>query len=143
MSVTRFASSYRVEESRSYLVSYRDILKGGSMPTVTKIEKKIRHRGSRKIKFRGLCTTCVKASTCTFPRDPGQPVLQCDEFEGYPETSKGAVAFEHVQKATFKVRQEVVSEEVKYRGLCKICDKRETCTFPKPDTGVWHCEEYE
>jgi len=29
-----------------------------------------------------------------------------------------------------------------YMGLCKSCANRETCTFPKPEGGVWHCEEY-
>jgi (2Fe-2S) ferredoxin/predicted RNA-binding Zn-ribbon protein involved in translation (DUF1610 family) len=30
----------------------------------------------------------------------------------------------------------------KYRGLCLNCAKREFCTFPKPEGGVWHCDEY-
>jgi hypothetical protein len=29
------------------------------------------------------------------------------------------------------------------KGLCAHCDKRETCTLPKPEGGVWHCDEYE
>jgi hypothetical protein len=28
------------------------------------------------------------------------------------------------------------------KGLCVNCDNRHTCTFPKPEEGVWHCEEY-
>ena len=27
-------------------------------------------------------------------------------------------------------------------GLCATCDNRNTCTFPKPPGGVWHCEEF-
>jgi NADH-quinone oxidoreductase subunit E len=30
----------------------------------------------------------------------------------------------------------------KYKGLCLNCANRETCTFPKPEGGVWHCDEY-
>lgn len=30
----------------------------------------------------GLCATCIKAATCTFPRDPKHPILECEEFEG-------------------------------------------------------------
>jgi hypothetical protein len=30
-----------------------------------------------------------------------------------------------------------------HRGLCINCDVRETCTFPKPEGGVWFCEEYQ
>jgi hypothetical protein len=27
-------------------------------------------------------------------------------------------------------------------GLCSTCENSETCTFQKPEGGVWHCEEY-
>lgn len=30
-----------------------------------------------------------------------------------------------------------------YRGLCVNCDVRETCTLPRPEGGVWYCEEYQ
>jgi hypothetical protein len=30
-----------------------------------------------------------------------------------------------------------------HRGLCINCDVRGTCTFPKPEGGVWFCEEYQ
>jgi len=29
-----------------------------------------------------------------------------------------------------------------FLGLCVNCEDRETCVYPKPDGGVWHCEEY-
>lgn len=29
------------------------------------------------------------------------------------------------------------------RGLCTTCIHAETCEFPRPDGGVWRCEEYE
>jgi hypothetical protein len=29
------------------------------------------------------------------------------------------------------------------RGLCMNCDVRDTCTFTKPEGGVWFCEEYQ
>ena len=32
--------------------------------------------------YAGLCVTCRWTATCTFPRDPEKPVLQCEEFEG-------------------------------------------------------------
>ena len=31
----------------------------------------------------------------------------------------------------------------KYKGLCKDCKNRKTCTYPKSEGGVWHCEEYQ
>ncbi len=30
-----------------------------------------------------------------------------------------------------------------YRGLCMNCDLRETCALPRPESGVWFCEEYQ
>ena len=29
------------------------------------------------------------------------------------------------------------------KGLCKNCKKNETCQLPKPEGGIWHCEDYE
>ena len=31
--------------------------------------------------YGGLCSTCASAPTCTFPRDPARPVLQCEELD--------------------------------------------------------------
>ena len=28
------------------------------------------------------------------------------------------------------------------RGLCVNCDLRRDCTYPKPASGVWNCDEY-
>jgi hypothetical protein len=40
--------------------------------------------------------------------------------------------------------QRVVEEEVsRYSGLCVNCEHRQSCTHPKPEGGVWHCENYE
>lgn len=30
-----------------------------------------------------------------------------------------------------------------YKGLCKNCKKEKTCKLPKPEGGVWRCEDYE
>jgi hypothetical protein len=29
-----------------------------------------------------------------------------------------------------------------YGGLCVNCAERRNCTLPRPEGGVWHCEEY-
>jgi hypothetical protein len=29
-----------------------------------------------------------------------------------------------------------------HKGLCMNCANRDTCLYPKPEGGVWHCEEY-
>lgn len=37
--------------------------------------------GERETGFGGLCTTCSAAPTCRLPRDPAQPVIECEEFD--------------------------------------------------------------
>jgi hypothetical protein len=88
----------------------------------------------------GLCRTCVKAAECTFPRSPGHIVRSCDEFEGadgprstYPPLEGGAPIFPAADPAG------VSTAELK--GLCGQCARRQTCTYPKPAGGVWHCDE--
>ena len=36
-----------------------------------------------------------------------------------------------------------VREQPSLKGLCVNCENRDTCTLPKAEGGVWHCEEYE
>ena len=43
-------------------------------------------------------------------------------------------------------RDRLSSEEKdsdKYKGLCRNCKKQKTCKLPKPEGGVWRCEDYE
>ncbi len=93
-------------------------------------------------KFSGLCSTCKKALTCSFPRDPERPVLQCDEFEGYEPVSSKLPRKQKARKEE-KRKTSKTKEGTKLLGLCANCAKRDTCTFPKSEGGVWYCEEYE
>ena len=90
----------------------------------------------------GICGQCIHAESCTYPRPDDRPVLACDEFEGYPMR---AVARVSSIKRTRSTASAETSEGVisLYRGLCSTCEKRSGCDFPKPEGGVWHCEEYE
>jgi hypothetical protein len=88
--------------------------------------------------YRGLCSVCKNASTCTYRKDPRQPIWECDEFEC--ESIQVSV-FQPID-SPFKSDTEHKSSR-KYAGLCVNCEKRETCTYRKPEGGVWHCEEYE
>lgn len=94
---------------------------------------------------RGLCSTCKNDPTCTYPRDSGRPVMQCEEFEGEllrpPETAGRNSSPSH--NLGFRLPSSSEGKHSnKYLGLCRICDDRETCTFPKLEGGVWHCDEY-
>ncbi|MCX7022114.1 MAG: hypothetical protein NTW26_07580 [bacterium] len=37
---------------------------------------------AKKKRIPGLCGTCKREPRCTFPRQPGRPLLECEEFEG-------------------------------------------------------------
>ncbi len=81
----------------------------------------------------GLCQSCVLAPECMFPRLPGHPVQFCEEFRTdaqRPDPPQETVAH-------------AAASDPALPGLCSNCDKRATCLFPKPVSGIWRCEEYE
>jgi hypothetical protein len=82
----------------------------------------------------GLCSACQRDPLCTFLRDPDWPVLQCDEFE--------AIRYRRPEAAAVRVYEEEADVSA-YRGLCASCEGRESCTYARPFSGVWHCDEYE
>jgi hypothetical protein len=98
---------------------------------------------SAKPQYGGLCLTCDHARSCTYPRDPERPVLQCEEFEAYDMPVERATVEDFL--ASGNVKAQAASNhngDAESRGLCANCENRKTCTFPRPEEGVWHCEEY-
>jgi hypothetical protein len=65
------------------------------------------------------------------------PVVQCEEFEIEVTPAPPATG------AASRVAPKPDRNRRKYLGLCENCESRETCGFPRPDGGVWHCEEYQ
>jgi len=66
-------------------------------------------------------------------------VLECKEFDDSQACPvKGAR--KDVLRPTISGAK---SGAAKYKGLCSNCDNRQTCIYPKPESGVWHCEEYQ
>jgi hypothetical protein len=105
------------------------------MPNVM-TETKTRATTQKITGLRGLCGTCSLSTTCTFPRASERPIMHCDEFEGY-EFSKTVSSTKTTGIST------VAENRVELKGLCKNCENRPTCSYPKPESGVWRCEEYE
>ncbi len=91
----------------------------------------------------GICSSCKTAPVCTYTKDLRRPALQCEDFEGYEPGQK---------KITFSTAPLGIDRQCgadpekidwnKHKGLCGICDDRDTCSFTRPEGGVWHCEEY-
>lgn len=91
--------------------------------------------GKKEAKTYNLCSICAGASTCTYPKNSGKPVLFCAEFKEYPSLTRKIDTGTKAVKRSNKYTKG-------YKGLCVNCENRETCVFPKPEGGVWHCEEY-
>lgn len=99
---------------------------------------------SSPMTYGGLCSTCNKDSLCTFPRDQSRPVMQCEEFDGIiPAPAKKARGESSLSNDSLDSSHSEAHQPGTHMGLCCNCEKRETCTFPKPESGVWRCEEYE
>jgi hypothetical protein len=62
----------------------------------------------------------------------------CEEYD--EQEDKPALTVVHHAEG---LDQEALTDREKYPGICSTCAKRDTCTFPKPEGGVWQCEEFE
>ncbi len=84
---------------------------------------------------RVLCPTCLHVDHCVLFSSGERPAWHCEEFEsaGAPPRSVEAAP---VSPTTGKM------DERKHLGLCVNCEDRDTCTFPRPEGGVWRCNEY-
>ncbi len=80
----------------------------------------------------GLCVNCSRASTCFMARSVPGPITLCEEYELERVAAQAQPAA--------SVADAVVASSL--RGLCVNCEQRSTCSLPKAEAGVWHCEEY-
>ena len=93
-----------------------------------------------KTKSCDLCSTCRNASGCTFTRDTQKPVFYCEEFE--VDISSLAAPVENKNSLQNQSVDAEGGNPAKFIGLCGNCQDSGTCSFPKPEGGIWHCEEY-
>ena len=87
--------------------------------------------------YPGLCASCKNADNCEYLKIAQKPVLQCAEFQGF-----GSRPMKEVPENKSKKNDEA-DESSKFMGLCRTCEIRKTCKYPKPEGGVWHCDEYQ
>ena len=73
-----------------------------------------------------LCSTCIHAPVCKHRDECKGRKTRCEEF---------------LPVSLLKEKQR--EENPSKMGLCMNCKHRDYCAFPKPEGGVWHCEEYE
>lgn len=89
----------------------------------------------------GLCLTCNNAMACYYHTRRG-PALFCEMFDDYVTPVWRAEERPLLSWGTTGLR--TAAEDVaKYVGLCANCGQYATCRYPKPEGGLWHCEDYE
>lgn len=86
--------------------------------------------------YYNLCSMCKNALDCRYIKSQESSILFCDEFDGYKEKIPKIEFIKQVTKVPEK------NNPSNLIGLCRNCEIRETCTYPKPESGVWRCEEY-
>lgn len=81
----------------------------------------------------GLCPTCNHSGNCVHRNDFRGVVFQCEEYNGS----------EPLREKMSKVPKDDSPQPYSsLKGLCMNCDFASTCTLPKPETGIWFCNEY-
>lgn len=104
-----------------------------------KLKNQKQERTSEELKrlrneLQGLCSTCEHAKVCIYARESKEPIMQCEEFFAGELPSDEFEFIRAPQSKTFY--------RADLKGICVNCENRDNCTFPKPDGGIWHCEEY-
>jgi len=90
------------------------------------------------IMSKGLCATCNEAPDCAYARQAEAPILFCEMFDDSQPDGPPQVE----EKKDEVHSSEMPATESHLKGLCVNCENRQTCAFPKPPEGIWHCEEY-
>jgi hypothetical protein len=92
----------------------------------------------------GICITCKHRSYCLSFQNglrAERPIWDCNEYE-HNDVEVDAVSQEYCAPAE---NDESLSNEINRenkKGLCINCNSRDSCMLPRPESGIWHCEEY-
>lgn len=86
--------------------------------------------------YRDLCSNCNHAEACGGRSRPRRPIFFCEEFDVFVPVPASQPA------QAVPTRPPERQNTSGRTGLCMNCDNAGTCTSPKPEGGVWHCEEY-
>jgi len=87
--------------------------------------------------YRDLCTNCDNADACDGGTRPRRPIFFCESFEVFGAAP--AAEMSRTDPTPTKAAPSVNG----HVGLCMNCDNAKICVLPKPEGGVWHCEEYQ
>ncbi len=87
--------------------------------------------------LQGICAACQNGPECTLIKPDAPAPMHCGQFQEYPPfhnfTPQDIIA-PRPHKTT--------GHQDTLLGICAHCADRELCTFPRPQGGVWTCDEY-
>ena len=84
----------------------------------------------------GVCAACRHGADCIYEATARRRILQCEQFElGLPVPPVRP-------SSTFTRTVAGENGGSRFAGLCSNCEFADTCIYPKPEGGVWRCEEY-
>lgn len=110
-------------------------------PNINNDWEVIRVTSPHSLDYISLCSSCRHNTACTFQEDRQTPAFFCEEFEIDPRPLTKKAGIEIVESGPSAAAGKDDSSE--FIGLCSNCDNRKTCEYPKPEGGIWHCEEYQ
>lgn len=90
----------------------------------------------------GLCSTCIHADHCVNCRTATRPIQFCEQFECNSPNPGPSSRPSPVAARKSNPGSTARPEPPGLKGLCVNCECRFDCCLPKPEGGVWHCEEY-
>jgi len=85
----------------------------------------------------GVCAACKHEPGCIYLDGLDSRILQCEQFELGFRAEADPPAATHSADAPIDE-----TDGGRFAGLCVNCDSRYVCIYPKPEGGVWQCEEY-
>jgi hypothetical protein len=88
-------------------------------------------------KNQGICFACAHVSSCalTSAGSALNGTQFCEEYE----PAHFLTAIPLCEQLPIMLNRQTSSKTL---GLCSNCAHYPGCSFPKPEGGVWHCEDY-
>jgi len=86
---------------------------------------------------KGICSTCLHFTKCALrPADCSTNGIQfCEEYKTVC-LAPAVVTDDKSENMMKKAPSGIL-------GLCSDCNHYSYCSFPRPESGVWHCEDYQ
>ena len=95
-------------------------------------------------KVQGLCLNCNHAATCVVPAQSSAPVWHCNEHECLAPYCPPSKPKTDATPAATPGKPDACEKNLNHlMGLCTNCDNQASCTLPRPESGVWQCNEYQ